>query len=53
MESLKFKKEEMLFIGDTLFPGGNDSPVLSTGVDCIQVKGPEETKRIIQILLNE
>lgn len=52
-EQLNFKKEEMLFLGDALFPGGNDYPVISTGVDYIQVKDPEETKRIIRILINK
>ncbi len=52
-EQLSFKKEEMLFLGDALFPGGNDYPVISTGVDCMQVKDPEETKEIIRILINK
>jgi hypothetical protein len=42
---------EMLFIGDALFEGGNDHPVVETGVDCLQVSGPEETKRIIKQLI--
>jgi HAD superfamily hydrolase (TIGR01484 family) len=41
----------MLFIGDALFPGGNDHPARSTGVDCIQVRDAEETSRVIQALL--
>ena len=35
---LKFKKEEIVFVGDALFEGGNDYPVKSTGVRCIQVE---------------
>jgi len=42
---------EMLFIGDALSEGGNDHPVKKTGVDCIQVKGPEETKIIIETII--
>lgn len=42
---------EMLFIGDALFEGGNDYPARKTGVDCIQVRDPEETKRIIEAII--
>ncbi|SRR5258708_3489763 len=43
---------KMLFIGDALFPGGNDYAVKKTGVDCIAVGGPEDTKRIIRKLIH-
>lgn len=39
---------EMLFIGDALFPGGNDYPVKDAGAASIQVRDPEESKRIIE-----
>lgn len=42
---------EMLFIGDALFEGGNDYPARKTGVKCIQVRDPEETKRIIETII--
>ncbi|HUH29288.1 HAD-IIB family hydrolase [Gelidibacter sp.] len=42
---------EMLFIGDALFEGGNDYPARKTGVDCMQVRDPEETKSIIQTII--
>ena len=48
---LKIKKEEMLFIGDGIFPGGNDYAVKQEGVESIQVKDPEETKKIIKNIL--
>ncbi len=41
----------MLYIGDALFEGGNDYPVRSTGADCIQVRDPEETKRVIEAIV--
>lgn len=44
---LKIKISEMIFIGDALFEGGNDHPARTTGVDCIQVRDPEETKRVV------
>jgi phosphomannomutase len=45
---LKIKITEMLFLGDALFEGGNDHPARRTGVDCIQVRDPEETKRVVE-----
>jgi phosphomannomutase len=42
---------EMLFIGDALFPGGNDYPAREAGVLSIQVRDPEETKRVIEAVL--
>ena len=50
-EILKVDIDEMLFIGDALFEGGNDYPARSTGVKCIQVRDPEETKRIIETII--
>ena len=50
-EFLGIAKEDMLFIGDALFPGGNDYPVQEAGVACISVAGPHETKEIIRGLL--
>ncbi len=46
-ELLKVKTEDIIFIGDALFKGGNDSPVKKTGVDYIQADGPEETIEIL------
>ncbi len=41
----------MLFVGDALFPGGNDHPARSTGVDCIDVRDPHETERVIKAFI--
>jgi len=43
--------KEMIFIGDALFAGGNDYPVETTGVDCIAVRGPAETKLVTRAIL--
>lgn len=40
--------DDIIFVGDALFFGGNDYPVKSTGVDCISVKGPDETMALIK-----
>ncbi|NLR77729.1 HAD-IIB family hydrolase [Chitinophaga eiseniae] len=42
---------EMLFAGDAIFPGGNDYPAKETGVDCIKVRDPDETKRVIETIV--
>ncbi len=41
----------MLFVGDALFPGGNDYPAKATGVDSIEVRDPNETKRVIEAVI--
>ena len=46
-EYLKMPLDDMVFVGDALFHGGNDYPAKATGIDCIQVSGPEETKKLV------
>lgn len=43
--------EEMLYVGDALFPGGNDAPARETGATCIQVRDPDESKRVIETVI--
>lgn len=43
--------KKMLFVGDAIFPGGNDYAIVRTGVDYMPVKNPEDTKKIIRHLL--
>jgi HAD superfamily hydrolase (TIGR01484 family) len=43
--------KEMIFIGDALFVGGNDYPAIEAGVVSIAVRGPEETKPVIQAII--
>lgn len=43
--------KEMMFIGDALFVGGNDYPVEEAGVVSIPVRGPNETKLVIQAII--
>jgi HAD superfamily hydrolase (TIGR01484 family) len=42
---------EMLYIGDAVFPGGNDFPAKEAGALSINVRDPHETKRVIEALL--
>jgi phosphomannomutase len=43
--------EDMIFVGDALFPGGNDEPARKTGAVCIRVRDPEETARVIEAVI--
>jgi phosphomannomutase len=43
--------EEMIFIGDALFPGGNDYPAKEAGVVSIPVRGPQETKPVTEAII--
>ena len=42
--------EKMIYIGDAVFPGGNDYPAKEAGALCIAVKDPHETKRVIEAI---
>jgi phosphomannomutase len=42
---------EMIYVGDALFSGGNDYPAEKAGVISIPVRGPEETKRVIEAII--
>lgn len=47
---LGIKIEDMLFVGDAIFPGGNDYAALQTGIDYVKVKDPADTKELIGTL---
>lgn len=48
---LNVQPSEMLYIGDALFPGGNDEVVIETGIRTIEVRNPGHTATIIDDLL--
>ena len=50
-EVLGIPIKEMIFVGDALFPGGNDESVRRTGATCIKVRDPEETGRVIEAVI--
>ncbi|MCG7349812.1 HAD-IIB family hydrolase [Sphingomonas sp. ACRSK] len=37
----------MIFIGDAIFPGGNDYPAKAMGMDTVRVRDPQETLAVI------
>lgn len=44
---LDIPREEMFFVGDALYEGGNDYAVKRVGVECAEVSGPKDTKKLI------
>lgn len=48
---LHISTQEMIYVGDALFPGGNDYPAEQAGVISIPVKSPTETKRVIEAII--
>lgn len=48
MEATGFSKEDVLFMGDKIVPGGNDYPVEEMGIDCIAVRSWEDTAYAIE-----
>jgi len=43
--------KEMIYVGDAVFPGGNDYPAKEAGAPTIEVKDPHETKRVIEAII--
>lgn len=43
--------KEMIYVGDALFPGGNDYPAEQAGVISIPVRSPSETKRVVEAII--
>lgn len=51
-EHLGVKIDDMLFVGDAIFPGGNDYAALQTGIDYVKVENPTATKELIRTLIS-
>jgi phosphomannomutase len=49
---LRVPIKDMLFVGDALYPGGNDYAARRAGVECVEVKGPQDTKKLTKWLLS-
>ena len=52
-ERLNIPIEKMVFVGDALFEGGNDEAARASGIECLAVRDPEETKTLIRELTIE
>ncbi len=49
---LNIETADIIFLGDALYPGGNDEPARRTGVECIKVENVADTKRILKELMD-
>ncbi len=45
-------KKDAVFVGDALFPGGNDYPVKSVGIKTVQVSSPRGAEKLIRSVLS-
>ena len=43
--------DAMMFIGDAIFPGGNDYPAKELGLDTVRVRDPEDTLSVIAAIV--
>jgi phosphomannomutase len=43
--------DKMMFIGDAIFPGGNDYPAKQLGLDTVRVRDPQETLSVIAAII--
>jgi phosphomannomutase len=50
-DTLGIAVSEMVFVGDAIFPGGNDYPAKQAGALTICVRDPEETKRVVEAII--
>ena len=48
---LHIPPEEMLYVGDALYEGGNDAVVIPTGIETRSVEGPADTLRVMQEII--
>ena len=46
-ETVGVALDEILFLGDAIFPGGNDYPAKTLGLDTVRVRDVDETKAVI------
>ncbi len=49
-DTLHIAIADMMYVGDAIFPGGNDYPAKQAGCESIRVKDPHETKRVIEAI---
>lgn len=52
LDATGFSKEEILFMGDKIIPGGNDYAVEEMGIDCISVRSWEDTAYAIEGIIS-
>jgi len=50
-ETVKVPLDQILFLGDAIFPGGNDYPAKELGLDTVRVRDVAETKSVVTGLI--
>jgi len=50
-EFLSYIIADMAYVGDALYPGGNDEVVITTGIKTIPVRNPQDTEEVIRKFL--
>jgi hypothetical protein len=50
-DTLGIAINDMIFVGDAVFPGGNDYPAKEAGAESIKVRDPDESKRVIETII--
>ena len=48
---LSIEKQDILFVGDRIQPGGNDYPVKEFGIDCLEISRWEETASAVEAIV--
>ncbi|MEK7564285.1 MAG: HAD-IIB family hydrolase [Patescibacteria group bacterium] len=48
LDKVGLSKSDVLFVGDGLFPGGNDYSIYTAHFDTFAVKGPDDTERLLE-----
>lgn len=43
--------DKMMFVGDAIFPGGNDYPAKELGLDTVRVRDPDDTLSVIAAIV--
>ena len=50
-EHSKMTFDEILFLGDAIFPGGNDDPVRAAGIDTVAVRDVAESMSVVRAII--
>ena len=50
-ETIGVALDDILFLGDAIFPGGNDYPAKTLGLDTVRVRDVDETKAVVSGLI--
>lgn len=51
MMAARRNRTSMMFVGDAIFPGGNDHPAKESGLDTVSVRDPAKTLAVIATII--